>query len=319
MYEITRREAVLGAAGALATFGVASKVAFVHPAMAQGTEPAFKSIKIGDIEVISLYDGMWEKPHDEGFIKGVSVDQTKASLKQAGLTDAFVPVTFTMLVVKTGGKTVLIDTGTGSGQTGGPKAGLLSKSMAAAGIDPKSVDTVLISHFHGDHIFGLMAKDTNEQQFPNAEIIVSATEMKFWTQPVESLPAPRQGLARRVQATLATWKNVKQVDGEADVAPGIRAIPAFGHTQGHTAHLISSGGKQLLATADATNIPALFVKNPEWQVAFDHVPDLAIETRKKLFDRAIADKAMVAGYHWGLPNVGTITKDGNGYTFVPAA
>jgi len=101
--------------------------------------------------------------------------------------------------------------------------------------------------------------------------------------------------------------------------PGIRAIPAFGHTQGHTAHLISSGGKQLIATADATNIQALFVKNPTWQAAFDHVPDLAVETRKKLFDRAIADKAMVAGYHWGLPNVGTIAKDGNGYAFTPSA
>ena len=99
------------------------------------------------------------------------------------------------------------------------------------------------------------------------------------------------------------------------MAPGIRAIPAFGHTQGHTAHLISSGGKQLLATADATNIYSLFAKHPEWSAAFDHVPDLAVETRKKLFDRAIADKMMVAGYHWGLPNVGTIAKDGNGYAF----
>jgi glyoxylase-like metal-dependent hydrolase (beta-lactamase superfamily II) len=74
----------------------------------------------------------------------------------------------------------------------------------------------------------------------------------------------------------------------------------------------------LLATADATNIQALFVKNPEWQAAFDHVPDQAVETRKKLFDRAIADKAQVAGYHWGLPNVGTIAKDGGGYAFTPS-
>jgi len=103
------------------------------------------------------------------------------------------------------------------------------------------------------------------------------------------------------------------------VAPGVRAIPAHGHTQGHTAHLISSGGSQLLATADATNIQSLFVKHPDWRAVFDHVPDMAVETRKKLFDRAVAEKAMVAGYHWGLPNVGTIAKDGNGYAFTPAA
>ena len=74
----------------------------------------------------------------------------------------------------------------------------------------------------------------------------------------------------------------------------------------------------MLVSGDVTNLYSLFVKNPDWQAAFDHVPDLAVETRKKLFDRAIADKLMIAGYHWGLPNVGTIAKDGNGYAFSPA-
>jgi glyoxylase-like metal-dependent hydrolase (beta-lactamase superfamily II) len=195
----------------------------------------------------------------------------------------------------------------------------MAQSMAAAGLDPKDVKTIIVSHFHGDHIFGLMAKDTNAQTYPDAEIIVPTAEMAWWMQPAESIPQPRRPLAQRIQATMPGWKNIKQVDGEAELIPGVRAIPAHGHTQGHTAHLISSGGSQLLATADATNIQSLFVRHPDWQAVFDHVPDLAIETRKKLFDRAIADKAMVAGYHWGLPNVGTIAKDGSGYAFVPAA
>jgi glyoxylase-like metal-dependent hydrolase (beta-lactamase superfamily II) len=319
MFEISRRDLVLSAAGACAAFGLAKPIAFIGAAQAQ-TAPAqgFRKYKVGDIEVISLYDGVWAKPHDESFIKDVTVDQTKAALKAGGASDANVAIPFTILAVKTGGRLMLIDSGTGGGQTGGPQAGQLAQSMAAAGLDPKEVKTVIVSHFHGDHIFGLMAKDTNVQMFPEAEIIVPAAELKWWTQPVDSIPKPRQALAQRVQATLPTWKNVKVVEGEAEVAPGIRAIPAFGHTQGHTAHLISSGGKQLLATADATNIPALFVKNPTWQAAFDHVPDLAVETRKKLFERAIADGAMVAGYHWGLPNVGTIVKDGNGYAFTAA-
>jgi glyoxylase-like metal-dependent hydrolase (beta-lactamase superfamily II) len=235
------------------------------------------------------------------------------------LSEAHVPIPFTVIAVNTSGRWVLIDSGTGGGQAGGPKAGVLAQSMAAAGIDPKAVKTVVISHFHGDHISGLMAKDTNAQMFPDAEIVVPAAELKWWTQPIDSIPQPRRALAQRIQATLPTWKNVKAVDGEADVAPGVRAIPAHGHTQGHTAHLVSSGANQLLVTADATNIAALFVKNPEWQGAFDHVPDQAVETRKKLFDRAIADKAMVAGYHWGLPNVGSLAKDGKGYAFTPAA
>jgi len=321
MFHVSRRDLVLGAAGACAAFGLSKPIAFIDAAMAQQTPPGpgFRKYKVGDIEVFSLYDGVWEKPHDENFIRGANVEETKAALKAGGLTDAFVPVPFTVLAVKTGGRLVLIDSGTGGGQAGGPKAGLLTQSMAAAGLDPKDVKTIVMSHFHGDHIFGLMAKDTNAQTFPDAEIIVPAAELKWWTQPVDSIPQPRRGNAQRVQATFPNWKNIKVVDGEADVAPGIRAIPAHGHTQGHTAHLISSRGSQLLATADATNIQTLFVKNPTWQAAFDHVPDLAVETRKKLFDRAVADKAMVAGYHWGLPNVGTIAKDGNGYAFTATA
>ena len=319
MFEVSRRDLIIGAAGAAAAFGLDRPIAFIGAAQAQTipAAPGFKSNKVGDLEVISLYDGMWEKAHDENFIKGVNVEQTKTALKAAGLTDAFVSIPFTFLAVKSSSGVVLIDTGTG-GQLS-PKAGLGTQSMAAAGIDPKAVKTIVISHFHPDHIFGLMAKDTNAQTFPDAEIIVPAAELKWWTQPIESLGEGRRGLAQRIQATLPNWKNVKPVDGEADVAPGIRAIPAHGHTQGHTAYLISSGGKQLIASADVTNIYSLFAKNPNWQAGFDHVPDQAVETRKRLFDRAIADKAMVAGYHWGLPNAGTIAKDGNGYAFTPAS
>ena len=319
MFTISRRDLVLGAAGAYAAFGLSKPITFIGAAAAQTPAQGFKKYKVGDIEVVSLYDGVWEKPHDENFIKGVNVEETKAALKAGGLSDAHVPIPFTVIAVNTSGRWILIDSGTGGGQAGGPKAGVLAQSMAAAGIDPKAVTTVVISHFHGDHISGLMAKDTNAQMFPDAEIVVPAAELKWWTQPVDSIPQPRRALAQRIQATLPTWKNVKAVDGEADVAPGVRAIPAHGHTQGHTAHLVSSGSNQLLVTADATNVAALFVKNPEWQAGFDHVPDEAVETRKKLFDRAIADKAMVAGYHWGLPNVGTMAKDGKGYAFTPAA
>ena len=320
MFEISRRDLIIGVAGASAAFGLDRPLAIIGAAQAQTLPgaPGFKSYKVGDLEVVSLYDGVWEKAHDENFIKGANVEQTKAELKAGGLPDAFVPIPFTIMAVKSPSGVVLIDSGTG-GQTGGPKAGLAMQSMQAAGIDPKSVKTIVVSHFHGDHIFGLKQKEGTAQVFPDAEIVVPAAEYKWWTQPADSIPQPRRGNAQLVQSTLGSWKNVKQVDGEADVVPGIRAIPAHGHTQGHTAYLINSGGKQLLVTGDATNIYTLFVKHPDWAAAFDHVPDQAVETRKKLFDRAIADKVMVAGYHWGLPNVGTIAKDGNGYAFTPAS
>src|SRR4051812_39374976 len=130
MFEISRRDLVLTAAGAYAVFGLDKPLAFIGAAEAQ-QPPAqgFRKYKLGDIEVISLYDGVWEKPHDENFIKGASVDETKAALKAAGLTDAFVPVPFTILALRTGGRLVLIDAGTGGGQAGGPKAGQLAQNM----------------------------------------------------------------------------------------------------------------------------------------------------------------------------------------------
>ena len=136
MFEISRRDLVLTAAGAYAAFGLDKPLAFIGAAEAQQPAQGFRKYRVGDIEVISLYDGVWEKPHDENFIKGATVDETKAALKAGGLTDAFVPVPFTILALRTGGRLVLIDSGTGGGQAGGPKAGQLAQNMAAAGLDP---------------------------------------------------------------------------------------------------------------------------------------------------------------------------------------
>ena len=317
MVNIKRRDVVLSSTAA-AALGLAGPLEFVPAAMAaDAREKGFVKFSIGDIECISLYDGIWQKQHDENFIRNANVEDTKAALTKAGLSPDFVPIEFAQMVVKTGGKTVLIDAGTG-GQLA-PTAGKTMKHMADAGVDAASVDTVLISHFHPDHIFGLMAKDTNEQIFPNAEIIVPEPEYKFWTDPalIEKLPERRRGLAQRIQATFPNWKNVRQIGDDVEVAPGIRSASAFGHTPGHTAFNISSGSDQLIVAADIANVPALFVANPTWQAVFDSDPEAATASRIKLFDQAIADNALIAGYHFGFPNAGTISKDGNGYAFVP--
>lgn len=318
MGEITRRNVVLSAA-ATAALGLAGPLEFLPSALAaDAREKGFVTYKIGDIECISLYDGIWKKKHDEKFIRNASLEETKAALKKAGLSDEYVPIEFAQTILKTGGKTVLIDAGTG-GQLA-KTAGMTMKHMAAAGIDPASITTILISHFHPDHIFGLMAKETNAQIFPNAEIIVPEREYKFWTDPaiIEKLPERRKGLAKRIQATFPTWKNIRQIGDKTDVAPGVRSASAFGHTPGHTAYHIASGNAQLVVAGDIANLPALFVANPTWQAAFDADPEQATKSRIALFDQVIADKAVIAGYHFGFPNAGTLAKDGKGYVFQPA-
>jgi glyoxylase-like metal-dependent hydrolase (beta-lactamase superfamily II) len=314
MFDLSRRDLVIGAAGA-AAFGLSSRLV-INPALAQKTpEPAkgFTTYKVGTTEVTAIYDGIWEKPHDPAFISNASVEDVTAAMQKAGLPADFVSIPFTVSVIKTGGKTILCDSGTG-GQVQ-PTAGKFMSNFKAAGFDPEKVDAILISHFHPDHIFGLMEKETNKPVFPNAEIIVSDVEYKFWTDPavIDKLPEARKGLARRIQAAFPNWKNIKQVSGDAEVAPGIRFVMAPGHTPGHRAFHLSSGSSQLMLSNDTCYVPALVVANPGWRGAYDQDGATAEDSRRKLMDRVIADKIQISGYHFPYPGAGTIAKDGNGY------
>ena len=315
MVQVSRRNVVLGAAGAYALFGLNKPVEFIGLAQAQKGPAEFLKYKVGSAEVYSLHDGEIMRPSLDGYVKNVPIEQVKAALKAAGMPDDKFNNPFTVTAVKMGGKTILIDTGTG-GQLA-PTAGRLLENMTAAGIDPKSVNTILISHFHPDHITGLMAKDTNAQIFPNAEILMPDAEYAFWTDSSKTakMPEAMQGLVKRINATFPTWKNIKQFVAGAEVVPGIKSIATPGHTPGHTSFLIGSGKDQLIVQGDVAGTPNLFVKNPGWHLMFDMDPVMAEGTRRKLYDQAIADKAMIAGYHWGFPNAGTLAKDGNGYAF----
>jgi glyoxylase-like metal-dependent hydrolase (beta-lactamase superfamily II) len=220
--------------------------------------------------------------------------------------------------LKIGDKFIMVDSGSGVGQWQ-PTATSLPDNMKAAGIDPAKISTILISHFHPDHIFGLMEKGTNAPVYPNAELVVNSTEYKWWTEPgrVEKLPEGRKPLGTRIQAAFPTWKNFKLVEGEQEVAPGIRLVHAPGHTPGHSAFLVSSGNQQLMISNDTAYVPALLGPHPEWQGAYDQDGPLAVESRRKLIDRVIAEKMAICGAHFPFPGAGSFAKDGTGYAFTP--
>jgi len=313
MFEVSRRDLVLAGVGAGLVFGLKGPMTFIGAAQAQRAADSLK-YKVGDIEIFSLHDGGIERGA-ENYVKNASIDDVKKALVAAGTGPDKFTNTFTPTAVRSGGKVVLFDTGFGANAA--PSVGKLAENMKAAGLDPAKVDTVVISHFHADHISGLWAKETSEQIYPNAAILMPEVEYKHWTDPalIEKLPEGMRPVVRRLQGTFPNWKNVSQYNDGAEVAPGVRAIATPGHTPGHMSFLVASGGQQLFIQSDVTGLHHLFVRNPGWHSVFDMDGPKAEATRRAFFDRVIAEKAMIAGYHFGFPNVGTISKDGNGYAF----
>jgi glyoxylase-like metal-dependent hydrolase (beta-lactamase superfamily II) len=323
MFTMSRR-GILASAAVAAAFGLhGKKLAFVGPAHAEAPLEPVNGVykyKVGSIEVTAVYDGIWRKPHDPTFIKNATVEDTKEALAKAGLTTEFMPIPLTVVVLKIGDKYVMIDSGSGVGQWQANATNLPS-NMKAAGIDRGQISTILVSHFHPDHVWGLMEKGTNAAVFPNAELIVSSTEYKWWTDPgrVEKLPEGRRPAGKRIGDVFPTWKNWKLVEDNAEVAPGVRLLAAPGHTPGHSAFLVTSGKDQLMVSNDAMYVPALLAPHPDWQGAYDQDGATAVTTRRKLMDRIIADKMMVCGAHFPFPGRGTFTKDGDAYAFAPLA
>jgi len=315
MTAITRR-------ALLATSGAAAATLARNPALAatpvsgrQG--PGFYRSRLGSYELTALYDGTWFRKIDATFVRNASRAEVDKALTDAFLPPGIVPTSFTALLVNTGSKLILIDAGTG-GQFG-PGTGDLPTALAAAGIEPRAIDAILISHFHPDHINGIKDKDGNKV-FANAEIMVPEPEWAFWMDDGRLGQAPDamrpQFLnARRIFRDIAG--EVKRFTPGKELAPGIASIPAFGHTPGHTAFAVASGNQSMLVLSDTTNHPWLFARHPLWQGSFDIDGALAVETRKRMLDRAAADRMLVQGYHFPFPAQGYIAKTASGYDVAP--
>jgi glyoxylase-like metal-dependent hydrolase (beta-lactamase superfamily II) len=323
MTELTRRHLLNGSAAAIAAtaltpFATPRAHAAAPPAGRQA--PSFYRSKLGDFEITVVSDGARAIPLPPQFVRNVSNEQVLAAAESAYMPKGSIVAPFNPMVVNTGAKLILIDTGYGPGIA--PTVGLLPTTLAAAGIDPKSIDIVLISHMHGDHILGLKTPD-GALAFPNAEIKVPAADWAFWMSDDNMSRAPEGfqkasfGFNRNIFANLAD--KVTRYDWGKEVAPGITAIESSGHTPGHTSFAIASGSGRLFFQGDVSIVPDLFLRNPEWQVMFDSEPEKAVATRRRIYDMTSAEKILVAGYHFPFPGLGYIEKAGSGYRLVPVA
>jgi glyoxylase-like metal-dependent hydrolase (beta-lactamase superfamily II) len=273
---------------------------------------------LGSYQLTALYDGVWYVPIDEKFVRNASSAEVNEALAAAFLPPRILPISFTALLVNTGAKLVLIDTGT-AGQIA-DTAGSLLDNFKSAGIDPKAVDTILISHFHPDHIDGIKTKD-GAKIFPNAEVVVPEPEWDFWMDDANMSKAEgavkRYFLnARRIFKDIA--KDVRRFKPGNEVAPGIVSVAAYGHTPGHTAFAIHSGSQSMLAMSDTVRNPYLFARHPDWQPAFDMDGPQAVDARRRMLDRVAADRMLIEAYHFPFPACGHIAKTASGYDFVPS-
>jgi glyoxylase-like metal-dependent hydrolase (beta-lactamase superfamily II) len=320
MTQLTRRTVLTGAAAAsvAALAGPTATYAAAPPAGKQA--PNFYRSKLGDFEITVVNDGARAIPLPPAFVRNVSNAEVLAAAEAAYMPKGSIVAPFNPIVVNTGAKLVLIDTGYGPGIA--PTVGLLPATLAAAGIDPNAIDIVLISHMHGDHVLGLKTPD-GALAFPNAEIKVPAVDWTYWMSDENMSKAPEGfqkasfGFNRKIFSNLAD--KVTRYDLGKEVAPGITAVDSSGHTPGHTAFVIASGSGRLFFQGDVCNVPDLFLRNPEWQVMFDSEPEKAVATRRRIYDMASAEKILVSGYHFPFPGLGYIEEAGTGYRFVPAA
>lgn len=324
MTELNRRTLLAGtaAAAAAASTGVLNSV---RPASAAapmaGTQNAgWYRYKVGDVEVTVVTDGVNRVAKiPDGFVGNATAQQVDAALAADYREPGKLEIPYNPVVLNTGSKLVLIDTGTGEAGFNSSKgvAGQFTNNLIASGYKPEQIDTVIISHYHGDHINGLLKAD-NTLAFPNAEILVPSAEHKYWMDDGEMSRAPAgrmEGLFKNNRRVFnaEVLKRVKTFDANKEVVPGLTSMATHGHSAGHNSFMLSSGGKSVFISADVTNVPFLFLRNPGWHLMFDQDPKMAEETRKKVYDMVSKDKIMVQGFHFPFPAMTYVEKTANGY------
>jgi len=278
---------------------------------------------IGDIEVTVLTDGFRMVPLDN-YIMNASKDEIVAALAAAGLPTDRAKNTYSPILLTTAGKRVLFDTGNGEAALAQSKGerGTLNQNLAAAGIDRNAIDIVVISHFHADHVNGLLMAD-GTRAFPKAEIKVPEVEWNFWMDDGEMSRASKGRMTelfannRRVFDALG--RKVTPYAWDSEIAPGVTAVGTPGHSIGHTSYVVASGPQRVYVQSDVSNIPALFVRHPDWRGFFDQDAAQAVATRRRVYDMLSAEKMPVQAFHHPFPGLSRIEKAGDGYRTVPMA
>lgn len=319
MTTVTRRAALAGVAAITASAASSPSMGAAPPTGKQAT--GFYRYKVGSFELTVVTDGVRVVPLADNFVRNAKKEEVGGALQASFMAPDQLMTPYNPIVVNSGSKLTLIDTGLGSAVFAQSKGALgqLASNLPAAGIDAKAVDAVIITHCHPDHINGLVGAD-GRPAFPNAEVFIPAIELKYWSDDGALSRAP-EGLKGNFNNTRRVFKaldnKLTPYDAGNEVIVGITAVATHGHTPGHMSLVIASGSSKLFVQADVTNVPYLFARNPGWHVMFDMDGAAAEATRRKVYDMLVAEKMLMQGFHYPFPSLAYIERSGSGYREVP--
>ena len=318
---LSRRTFVASTLGAPAILTLAPGLI---PAAAQSAPttriPATRTFRVGEIEITALYDGYITLPTPMlvGFDPALAEPAAKAAYRR------YNPQAFTSAItgylIRTGERLVAVDCGTP--QVVGDTVGTWHDSLALAGIDPASIDTVFQTHLHMDHIGGLGEPGQGNKRLPNAQIIAAEAEWDFTHSDTVYAQAPDllKGSFDLARALLAPYKDALTLIAlqETDIAPGLTALPLPGHTPGHMGLRVTSGEETLLIWGDAIVAAAYQFAHPDWSLIIDADQNAARQIRTRLLDEAATDRLRIAGSHLDFPSIGYVERSGDGYRYIPS-
>ncbi|MCC2956493.1 MBL fold metallo-hydrolase [Massilia sp. IC2-477] len=281
--------------------------------MAKTPAPGYSRIMLGQFEITPLSDGTVDLP-----VQDLLAQDVKKSTKT--LTEAHlklpVETSDNAYLVNTGSKLILIDSGAGS--FFGPTLGKLVANMKAAGYQPEQVDEIYITHFHGDHVGGLV--NNSAAVFPKAVVRANKLESDYWLSKANMDKSKDKDSFKGAQAALGPYVKAgrfKAFEGDVELVPGIRAQAAIAHTPGHTTYLVESGGQKLHVIGDLIHVAAVQMENPDVTIQFDNDQKAAPAARKKVFDAAAKGGYMIGGAHLQFPGMGYLRTEGKGYRYIP--
>jgi glyoxylase-like metal-dependent hydrolase (beta-lactamase superfamily II) len=310
---VQRRTLLMG----LAAFALAlSDTAMAGAPIAKGQAPGWFRMMLGDFEVTAINDGTLDLPADK-LLAGTTPAKVEAALAKQYLKSP-VETSVNCFLINTGSKLVLIDAG--AGNLFGATLGKALENLKASGYKPEQVDEIYITHMHADHVGSLVAGD--KLAFPNATVRANKLEGDFWLSEANMGKAP-EAMKQFFQGAMASLNpyvkagKFKPFDGEGELVPGIRAVPAIGHTPGHTTYVVESKGQKLVVWGDLMHVAAVQFPDPSVTIQFDVDSKKAAPERKKAYADAAKNGYFVAIAHVSFPGIGQLRADGAGYRYFP--